>query len=176
MTGDAAARRPDAWPDLPYAAWRETCQTLHLWTQIVGKVRLAQTPWLNHSWHVTLYVTARGLTTSVIPVGDRGLQIDFDFVDHALRVDTSDGARWEMPLQDRAVADFRAALLDALGRLGVPVAIDDMPNELPDAIRFSQDRVHFRYDPEYARRFWRVLLQADRVFKRFRTGFLGKSS
>jgi hypothetical protein len=166
----------DAWPDLTYPAWRETCTTLHLWTQVVGKIRLSQTPWLNHSWHVALYVTARGLTTSSIPFGERAFQIDFDFLDHVLRIETSDGPPWQMPLQARSVADFYAAVMAALADLGIRVDIDQMPNELPDPIRFSEDRVHAAYDPDDAQRFWRVLLQADRVFKAFRTGFIGKCS
>ena len=172
----AAASTNGFWPELPHAAWRETSATLHLWTQIVGKIRLAQTPWLNHSWHVTLYVTARGLTTSPIPFGLRSVQIDFDFIDHRLRIDTSDGSREEMPLRAQPVADFFAGIKAALHGLGLPVSIDETPNELPDPIRFSEDRVHASYDPEFANRFWRVLLQADRVFKVFRTSFVGKCS
>ncbi len=168
--------RDATWPDLPYPAWRETCATLHLWTQVIGKIRLSQTPWLNHSWHVTLYVTARGLTTSPIPYGERAFQIDFDFLDHALRIETSDGARRQVPLRAWSVAEFHAAVMAALAGLGIRVHIDECPNELPDPIRFSEDRVHAAYDPDYAQRFWRVLLQADRVFKAFRTGFLGKCS
>src|SRR5205807_3804392 len=152
------------WPDLPYPAWRETCTTLHLWTQIVGKIRLSQTPWLNHSWHVTFYVTACGLTTSPIPYGERVFQIDFDFIDHALRIETSDGPQWEMPLHAKSVADFHAAIMAALSDVGIEVHIDESPNELPDPIRFSEDRVHAAYDGEYAQRFWRALLQVDRVF------------
>ncbi len=166
----------DAWPDLPYPAWRETCTTLHLWTQIVGKIRLSQTLWLNHSWHVTLYVTARGLTTSPIPYGERAFQIDFDFIDHRLRIETSDGPQWQMALRPQSVADFRAAIMAALADLGIILDIDELPNEVPNPIRFSEDRVHAAYDPEYAQRFWRVLLQTDRVFKIFRTGFIGKCS
>jgi hypothetical protein len=169
-------RDREAWPELSYPAWRETCETLQLWTQVVGKVRLAQTPWLNHSWHVTLYVTARGLTTSPIPYGTRTFQIDFDFLDQRLRIDTSDGPRWEMPLQAQSVADFHAAVMTALDRLGLHVDIDEKPNEIADAIPFSRDRVHATYDPEAAWRFWRVLVQADRVMKVFRTSFLGKCS
>jgi hypothetical protein len=164
------------WPELPYAAWRDTSATLHLWTQIVGKIRLAQTPWLNHAWHVTLYLTARGLTTSPIPFGPRAAQIEFDFVDHHLRIDTSDGVRWHMPLQAQPVAAFYGTIMAALDDLGLSVVIDEMPSELPDPIRFSADRVHASYDPAFANRFWRVLLQADRVFKAFRTGFIGKCS
>ncbi len=165
-----------AWPALPYAAWKDTCTTLQLWTQIVGKIRLAQTPWLNHSWHVTLYVTARGLTTSPIPYGDRMFEIDFDFIDHVLRLQTSDGTERRLPLRPQPVADFYAAVMAALAELGIKVRINETPNEIPDAIPFSQDRVHSTYDADYAHRFWQVLAQADRVFKDFRTCFLGKSS
>jgi hypothetical protein len=165
-----------SWPDLPYPAWRETCTTLHLWTQIVGKIRLSQTPWLNHSWHVALYVTARGLTTSPIPYGERAFQIDFDFIEHALCIETSNGPRWQMPLHALSVADFHAAIMSALSDIGIEVHIDESPNELPDPIRFIEDRVHAAYDADYAQRFWRVLLQADRLFKVFRTSFIGKCS
>jgi hypothetical protein len=174
MTQQTADR--DSWPDLPYPVWRETCTTLHRWTQIVGKIRLSQTPWLNHSWHVALYVTARGLTTSPIPFGERAFQIGFDLIDHTLCVETSDGPQWRMPLRAQTVADFHAALMTALVELGIQVHINEVPNEVPDPIRFSEDRVHAAYDPEYAQRFWRVLLQTDRVFKAFRTGFIGKCS
>lgn len=164
------------WPALPYTSWRDTCETLHLWTQIVGKVRLARTPWLNHSWHVTLYVTARGLTTSAVPDGARSFQIDFDFIDHVLVIATSDGARREVPLRPQTVADFYAAVMAALHELGIDVTINMMPNEIPNAVRFDEDRQHASYDADAAQRFWRVLVNADRVFKRFRTAFLGKSS
>ena len=166
----------EAWPDLPYEAWRETCATLQLWSQIVGKIRLSLTPWLNHSWHVTLYVTARGLTTSPIPYGERIFQIDFDFIDHVLRVEVSDGAQRQIPLRAQPVADFHAAIMATLAGLEIEVKINDRPNEVANPIRFSEDRVHAAYDREYARRFWRVLLQIDRVFKRFRSGFIGKCS
>ena len=166
----------EAWPDLPYEAWRETCSTLQLWSQIVGKFRLSLTPWLNHSWHVTLYVTARGLTTSPIPYGERIFQIDFDFIDHVLRVAVSDGAERQIPLRAQPVADFYAAIMATLAGLGIEAKINERPNEVANPIRFSEDRVHASYDREYARRFWRVLLQIDRVFKRFRSGFIGKCS
>jgi len=149
---------------------------LQLWTQIVGKVRLARTPRLNHSWHVTLYVTARGLTTSPVPDGARSFQIDFDFIDHLLVLATSDGTRREVPLRPQSVADFYAAVMAALAALGIDVTISMMPNEIPNAVRFDQDRQHASYDADAAQRFWRVLVDADRVFKRFRTAFLGKSS
>ena len=164
------------WPELPTAAWRETYATLHLWTQIIGKIRLARTPWLNHSWHVVLYVTARGLTTSPIPDGMRTFQIDFDLIDHDLRISTSDGARRRFALAGQSVASFYAAGMAALGELGIQIAIDEMPNELPDPVRFSQDMEHASYDPDAVRRFLQILVNVDRVFKQFRTGFLGKAS
>jgi len=161
---------------LPTAAWRETYETLHLWTQIVGKIRLARSPWLNHSWHVALYVTARGLSTSPIPDGTRGFQIDFDFIDHALRISTSDGAKRQLALAGQSVASFYAAVMADLADLGIRLTIDELPSELPDPIRFSEDNRHASYDPSAVRRFFQILLDADRVFKRFRTGFLGKAS
>jgi hypothetical protein len=164
------------WPELPTAAWRETYATLHLWTQIVGKIRLARSPWLNHSWHVALYVTVHGLTTSPIPDGARTFQIDFDFIDHTLRISTSDGATRRLALTGQSVARFYAAVMAALAELGIHIAIDDMPNELPDPIRFSEDDRHASYDPEAVQRFQQILVSADRVFKQFRTGFLGKAS
>ena len=176
MSEPARIPGPDAWPALPYLAWKETCTTLHLWTQIVGKIRLARTPWANHSWHVTLYVTARGLTTSAIPYEGRAFQIDFDFVDHALLVWTSDGGAQRLPLAPRPVAEFHDQLMAALAGLQIRVRIHGSPNEVVDPIPFRADRQHGAYDPEYAQRFWRVLVQADRVFKQFRTAFLGKVS
>ncbi|MEI9922632.1 MAG: DUF5996 family protein [Bradyrhizobium sp.] len=164
------------WPDLPTAAWRETYATLHLWTQIVGKIRLARSPWLNHSWHVTLYVTARGLTTSPIPDGVRTFQIDFDFIDHSLRISASDGATRQLSLAGQSVAGFYTAVVAALAELGIDVTIDEMPNELPDPIRFSEDTQHASYDPDAVQHFHQILVNADRVFKQFRTGFLGKAS
>jgi hypothetical protein len=176
MTQRQSRADTEAWPALPYAAWKDTCATLQLWTQIVGKIRLAQTPWLNHSWHVTLYVTARGLSTSPIPYGDRTFAIDFDFIDHVLRLQTSDGSERRLPLRPQAVADFYVAVMTALAELGIKVRINEEPNEIVDAIPFGQDRVHSAYDAGYAHRFWQVLARADRVFKDFRTCFLGKSS
>jgi len=164
------------WPELPTTAWRETYETLHLWTQVVGKIRLARTPWLNHSWHVALYVTARGLTTSPIQDGVRTFQIDLDFIDHLLRVSTSDGAQRQFALAGQSVASFYAAIMAALAELGIHVAIDEMPSELPEPIRFSQDSQHAAYDPDAVRRFLQILVNVDRVFKQFRTGFLGKAS
>src|ERR1700681_2433675 len=169
-----AAQAP--WPELPTAAWRETRETLHLWTQIIGKIRLARAPWLNHSWHVALYVTARGLTTSPIPDGVRTFEIDLDFIDHHLRISTSDGATRQFALAGKSVASFYAVVMAELAELGIHVKIDEMPNELPDPIRFSHDNRHASYDPDAVRRFFQILLNADRVFKQFRTGFLGKAS
>jgi len=165
-----------SWPELPLGAWRDTCVTLQLWTQIVGKIRLSLTPWLNHSWQVPLYLTARGMTTTPIYDGERALEIAFDFIDHVLRVDVSEARRLTVPLRAQPVADFFAGVMDALGQAGVRVAIDEMPNEITEPIRFSEDRLHAAYDADYAQRFWRVLLQCDRVFKLFRTGFIGKAS
>ena len=165
----------EAWPPLPYEAWRETYRALHLWTQVVGKVRLAQTPWLNHSWQSPLYVTPRGLTTGLVPHGDRALDLEFDFVDHALRVRT-DGPSLAIPLGPMSVADFYGRVSDALAGLGVPVRIHGAPNELPDAVPFADDREARPYDRAQAQSFLRVLLSADRVLKRFRTGFIGKAS
>ena len=164
------------WPELPTAAWRETYATLHLWTQIVGKIRLARAPWLNHSWHVALYVTSRGLTTSPVPDGVGTFQIDFDFINHDLRISTSNGATRRLALAGHSVASFYTAVMTALADLGIHIAIDDMPNELPDPVRFSDDERHATYDPDAVRRFLQILVNADRVLKQFRTGFLGKAS
>jgi Family of unknown function (DUF5996) len=164
------------WPELPTAAWRESYATLHLWTQIVGKIRLSRTPWLNHSWHVALYVTARGLTTSPIPDGSRTFQLDFDFLDHVLRISDSDGAERQFALAGKSVASFFAATLAALAELGIRVKIDEMPNEIAEPIGFSQDHGHSSYDPDAVQRFFQILVNTDRVFKQFRTGFLGKAS
>ena len=164
------------WPELPTAAWRETYATLHLWTQIIGKIRLVRSPWLNHSWHVALYVTARGLTTSPIPDGVRTFQIDLDLIDHVLRVSTSDGAQRQFALAGQSVASFYAAIMAALWETGIHIAIDEMPNELPEPIRFSEDKKHASYDPAAVRSFLQILVNADRVFKQFRTAFLGKAS
>jgi Family of unknown function (DUF5996) len=164
------------WPELPTAAWRDTYATLHLFTQIVGKIRLVRTPWLNHSWHVTLYVTARGLTTSPIPDGTRNFEIEFDLLEHTLKISTGDGASRQFALTGHSVASFYARVMALLAELGIHVAIDEVPNELPDPIRFSQDTKHASYDGDAVRRFFQILVNADRVFKQFRTGFLGKAS
>jgi hypothetical protein len=166
----------EAWPSLEFSAWADTCATLHMWTQIVGKIRLALSPWVNHSWGVTLYVTARGLTTSPIPCGARVFEIQFDFIAHELRIVASDGTSRVLKLQPKAVADFYAELMNELREMQIDVHINTTPNEVTDAISFEQDQKHGAYDPEYANRFWRVLVQADRVFKEFRGRFCGKSS
>jgi Family of unknown function (DUF5996) len=164
------------WPDLTYSAWSETLATLHLWTQIVGKIRLTLTPWLNHSWQTPLYVTAHGLGASPIPIGTEIFDIEFDFVDHRLAVRTSLGAEQSLQLQPQSVADFYRAIVDLIGGMGIAVAIKETPNEVPNPIRFPDDRTHAAYDAGAAHRFWRALIQADRIFKLFRTGFLGKAS
>ena len=164
------------WPRLSYAELKDTCETLQLWTQVVGKVRLALTPWLNHSWHVPLYVTARGLGTGLIPCGARPLENEFDFVDQALHLRRADGGAQALPLRAGSVAGFYADVLQALAWLGVTVAIHETPNELPDPTPFPQDHAVRAYDPDQASRFWLALAQAWRVFSAFRTGFLGKAS
>ncbi|HET7159789.1 MAG TPA: DUF5996 family protein [Burkholderiales bacterium] len=166
----------EPWPALPYDAWRDTCATLHRWTQIVGKARLALTPWINHSWHATFYVNAHGLTTSPIPYGPRVFEVDFDFIDHALLIRVSDAREQRLALKTQSVADFYAAFMSALNELNLNVSIHGAPNEVADAIPFDQDRIHTAYDPQAAQNFWRVLLQIDRVFKLFRTGYVGKVS
>jgi hypothetical protein len=165
-----------AWPALPLDGWRDTSETFHLWTQIIGKVRVAQTPWINHTWNSTLYVTSRGLTTSPIPHGTRTFEIEFDLIAHELVVRTTDGGLFNMPLEPQPVADFYEQLLDALARLHVPVKIHGRPNELENPIPFKSDRTHKSYDKEAVHRFWRALVQADRVFKIFRGRFIGKCS
>jgi hypothetical protein len=147
-----------------------------MWTQIVGKIRLVQSPWINHSWHATLYVTARGLTTSPVAHGTRIFQIDFDFIDHQLRIQTADGSTGGFALEPQSVATFYARLMEEMRRLGLDVEIWGTPNEVADAIPFDRDDVHRAYDREYVTRFWRILVQADRIFKMFRARFIGKCS
>ena len=173
---DSAADLETAWPALPFAEWRATAETLHMWTQIVGKVRLSLTPWINHSWHVTLYLTARGLTTSPIPHGLQTFELRFDFLDHHLRILKSDGGQRLIELRPQSVAEFYRAVMDGLAELDLPVKIDRLPNEIADPIAFDEDETHGAYDPEYANRFWRVLAQSARVFQKFRAGFCGKCS
>jgi hypothetical protein len=164
------------WPDLPLSQWSETCETLHRWTQVVGKVRMALTPLVNHWWNVTLYVTSRGLTTSPVPCGSRTFEIAFDFLDHQMIIETSDGARESIALRPMSVAAFYADVMSRLERLGINVHIWTMPNEIPDAVPFDQDIAHAQYDAVMVQRFWRALVQADRVLKMFRSRFIGKAS
>ena len=166
----------DSWPTLDYAQWRDTLQTLHLWTQIVGKVRLALTPWQNHGWHVPLYVNVRGLGTSAIHAAGGIVEIDFDFIDHRLVIRSSEGPDRGFALAPMSVASFYHLLMGELRAASVAAAINVMPNEVPKAIRFPDDEVHASYDADAVHRFWRTLVQADRVFRMFRTSFLGKSS
>jgi hypothetical protein len=164
------------WPELRLSEWADTCATLHLWTQVIGKIRLAHAPMTNHWWHVALYVTCRGLTTSPIPYGNRCFQIDFDFIDHRLVIQTSDGAVEVIPLIPRTVADFYVEVMGRLRGLGLETRIWTMPVEIDGAIPFEHDREHASYDAEYSHRFWRILVQVDRVCTRFRSRFLGKVS
>jgi hypothetical protein len=166
----------DAWPKLEFNEWQDTCATLHLWTQVVGKIRLKLAPMVNHWWQVTLYVTARGLTTSAMPYRQLYLQIDFDFLDHQLVLRTSDGCEERVALAPRPVADFYAEVMGRLRALGIDLHIWTMPSELEGAIPFDQDRQHAAYDADAAQRFWRQLVQADRVLNKFRSPFLGKCS
>ncbi len=155
------------WPELPFSAWADTCATLHLWTQVVGKIRLAHAPMINHWWQVPLYVTSRGLTTSPMPSGARSFQIDFDFISHRLDISVSDGATATVPLVARSVADFYSELMGRLRDLGLETRIWTMPVEIADAIPFEHDREHASYDPEYVGRFWRILVQSDRICTSF---------
>ncbi|HTN52315.1 MAG TPA: DUF5996 family protein [Anaeromyxobacter sp.] len=168
--------RARIWPALPAAEWADTRATLHLWTQVVGKVRLALSPLMNHWWNVPLYLTARGLTTSAMFHGALGLEIRLDLLDHQLEVSTSDGTYGRLPLAPQTVAAFHARLMSLLGDLGAPVRIWTTPCELPDPIPFERDLVHEDYDREAVERFFRALLAADRVLGRFRAGFIGKAS
>jgi hypothetical protein len=165
-----------AWPELPYAATRPTLATLLLWTQIVGKIRLSKTPWVNHSWHVTLSVSVRGLTTGLIPHGGSGFELEFDFIASALIIRICDGEVERIALKPRSVADFYIELVEKLEALDIPVRIDVVPNELPVATPFPEDVTQREYEPDFAHRFWRALVQCDRVFRIFRTGFVGKVS
>ncbi|HEU0275139.1 MAG TPA: DUF5996 family protein [Candidatus Udaeobacter sp.] len=164
------------WPSLPFPEWKDTAATLHMWTQIVGKIRLTLSPWTNHSWHVTLYVTSRGLTTSAIPYGSHTFEVRFDFIDHQLLIDKSDGAQRTIELKPQSVARFYRDVMETLSDLELPVTIHTTPNEIENAIPFDRDEEHRSYDRDYANRFWRVLMQSDRVFKQFRSRFCGKCS
>jgi Family of unknown function (DUF5996) len=166
----------DLWPELPYAAWQDTYATLHMWSQIVGKIALAQAPPINQSWGVSLHLTARGLTTSNLPHGSRTFSIEFDFVDHRLLIRTTDGNERALPLNALSVAQFYSEVMDAMRSLALPVTIRSMPVEIPAPIRFEDDTVHHSYDPEFANRFWRILVQVERVFTDCRCKFIGKCS
>jgi hypothetical protein len=168
--------KAETWPALPLDAWKDTRDTIHMWTQIIGKIRLKLAPPLNHWWQVPLYVTSRGLTTTPIPFRDRGFDVTFDFIDHLLIVQTSDGRTEQIPLRPRSVADFYGEVMAALQRLGIDVRIWTVPSEVPAPIRFEQDMQHASYDPDYAHRAWRVLLATDEILKEFRGRFIGKAS
>ncbi len=171
-----SSARDRSWPALPLADWRNTCDTLHMWTQIVGKIRLALCPHVNHWWEVPLYVSARGLTTSTIPYSLGNFEIHFDFIAHRLDIVSSWADQATIRLQPRSVADFYHEIMETLESLGIDVKIWPMPQEVPNPIRFDDDNTHASYDPEYANRFWRVLSSVDGVLKEFRTRFIGKVS
>jgi hypothetical protein len=164
------------WPELPLAQWKNTYETLHMWTQIVGKIRLTLTPLQNHWWNCTLYLTPRGLTTSAIPYKDRHFRIDFDFIAHLLVIETAEGSTKTIALRPRSVADFYQETMSALASLGMPVTIWTTPVEVQDRTPFEKDQKHVAYDPEYAHRLWRILMQAGRVLSEFRSRFTGKVS
>src|SRR6202165_774322 len=164
------------WPALRFSEWQDTYATLHMWTQVIGKIRLAQTPLVKHWWNVPLYVSARGLTTTAMPHQDRIFEIEFDFIDHKLRIECSDGAAKILDLRPQSVANFYAEVMSALHELGIDVKIWTMPVEVPDPIRFEDDSIHTSYDAEYANRFWLALVKMDEVLKEFRARFIGKVS
>ena len=172
----AAADRPECWPALPLSSWNDTYATLHLWTQIVGKVRLRLTPVVNHWWNVPLYVTARGLTTSRIPYGKRAFELCFDFIRHQLVLETSDGLLKALPLEPRSVSEFYQEFMELLRSAEIEVKIWKRPVEIPDPIAFDKDRVHASYDRASVEKFWRILLSVDTVLNQFRARFIGKSS
>jgi hypothetical protein len=172
----AIGNNGEAWPELPLEAWQETYDTLHMWTQIVGKVRKTLTPLMNHWWNVTLFVTARGLTTSPIPYLDRTFELEFDFIDHKLDVRTCEGITKRLDLAPRTVADFYNDLMGTLSSLGIDVKIHATPDEVASPIAFAEDRSHKSYDAAYAHKFWRILVSVDAVFKEFRSRFIGKCS
>jgi hypothetical protein len=172
----ANADRPECWPALPLDSWKDTYATLHMWSQIVGKVRLRLTPLVNHWWNVPLYVSVRGLTTSRIPYGQRAFELWFDFIRHQLVLETNDGIVKMIPLAARSVADFYAEFMDMLRSAGIEVKIWRMPVEIPNPIPFDQDHTHHSYDPAAVEKFWRILLSVDAVFHEFRAQFIGKCS
>ena len=166
----------DGWPELPLEAWQDTYDTLHMWTQIVGKIRMTLTPLVNHWWNVTFYVTARGLTTSPIPYHDRTFEMEFDFIAHKLDVRTCDASTKRLELAPRTVADFYGNVMSTLHSLGLDVKIHATPDEVANPIPFAEDNTHKSYDPEFAHKFWRILVSIDSVFKEFRGRFIGKCS
>jgi len=172
----AVADQPECWPRLSLDSWKDTYATVHMWTQMVGKVRLRLTPLINHWWNVPLYVTARGLTTSRIPYGQRAFELWFDFIRHQLVIETTDGILKTVPLVPRSVAEFYREFMGMLGSAGIEVKIWRMPVEIPNPIPFDQDHTHRSYDPAAVERFWRILLSVDAVFSQFRSGFIGKCS
>lgn len=176
MTVTTRISKEESWPSLPLAEWQETRDTLHMWTQVVGKVRLELSPLINHWWEVPFYVSARGLTTSPIPCARGIFEVLFDFIDHTLDIVTSWNESRTLRLHSRTVADFYAQFMNELRSLGIDAHIWPMPVEVPDPIRFDQDETHTRYDPAYAHRFWRLLVTLDTLFKEFRARFVGKVS
>ena len=166
----------ESWPPLPLEEWKDTCATLHMWTQIAGKVRLAQTPLVNHYWNVPLYVSARGLTTTAMPHDERFFEMEFDFIDHLLVIKCSDGASANVALEPKSVADFYRETMAALRGVGLEVQIWKMPVEIPDPIPFDEDQQHASYDREPVERFWRILRSSERVLQEFRSRFIGKCS
>jgi Family of unknown function (DUF5996) len=176
MAAQPSITNQDSWPELPLEAWQDTYATLHMWTQIVGKVRLALSPLVNHWWEVALYVNVRGLTTSAIPYGDGIFEVQFDFIEHELVIQTSWGASKTMELEPRSVAEFYSEFMAALRSLGIEVKIWTLPCEVPNPVRFERDTQHASYDREYAHRLWKILVLCDTIFKEFRAGFIGKDS
>ena len=176
MAAHAYNPSQNPWPELPLDAWQDTYATLHMWTQIVGKIRLALSPRVNHWWEVALYVNGRGLTTSAIPYGEGIFEIQFDFIDHQLKIETSWNSRTILPLRPQSVADFYAEFMSALNSLGIDVKIWSMPVEVAKPVRFELDTGHAAYDREYAQRWWRILILCSNIFQEFRAGFVGKDS
>lgn len=166
--------KTELWPAISYESWKDTCKTLHLWAQIVGKIRLAKSDWLNHSWHATLYVTSRGLTTSLIPDEGGAFSLDFDFIEHSLKIIHRWGAIETLPLRSESVASFHQRLFSALRKMGIECRIVPFPNELPEAVVFTEDDARRPYDPEAVNRFWQAWVTADQTLMRFRARFIGK--
>ena len=175
-SGGGARAASTSWPELPWSDWSDTLETLHLWTQVVGKIRLVNSPWINHSWSVPLYLSTRGLRTSLVPYGDEGFELAFDLIGHRLELSTTTGELRTLTLEPMAVAAFHERVLAMMADVGMPVRIHPVPSELPDAVPFDEDTVHASYDRGHVEQLWRALLQAGRVMTRFRAGFLGKAS